>query len=86
MKRGYGQVRRPNGSKEMPVRSVRVPEEAWEKARRRANYEGLTMSNVIAQIVDGYAAGLLDLPKHVITYQPARRPLGADEPEEVTTP
>jgi hypothetical protein len=56
----------------MPARSVRVADEPWDRARRRANYEGVTMSNMVAQLVDGYGKGLIDLPKVQISYTPTR--------------
>lgn len=67
-----GTPRRPNGSKQVPVRSVRVPEDIWEAAKRRATYEGVTMSTVMYEFVEGYAKGLVDLPKVTITYTPPR--------------
>lgn len=57
------QTRRPNGSERMPARSVRVSDEAWAKAKRRASFEGLTVSNAVAQLVEGYGEGLIDPPK-----------------------
>lgn len=60
--------RRPNGVPHAPVRSVRVPEDVWQSAKRRATYEGVTMSHVLASIVEGYAQGLLDLPKITVSY------------------
>lgn len=66
--------RRPVGSKPDPVRSVRVGDDLWEAAKRRAAYEGVTMSHVLLSIIEGYAQGLIDMPKVVVSYQPARRP------------
>lgn len=76
-------IRRPNGAPEAPVRSVRVGNELWEKARRRADYEGLTMSGVLYAMVEGYAAGLLDMPKTQVVYvQP--RPVVTEVPAEAS--
>lgn len=61
--------RRPNGSRPIPVRSVRVTDDVWEKARYRANMEGVTMSYVVQVIMEGYASGMLDLPRMVMQYQ-----------------
>lgn len=72
--RRASQPRRPNGSKEMPARSIRCSDEAWEPAKRRANYEGVTMSNMAAQLIEGYGKGLIDLPKVQRVYQPTREP------------
>jgi hypothetical protein len=60
--------RRPNGNPGYPVRSVRISDELWERAQRRAAYEGVTMSKVLYQIVEGYAAGLVNLPKVQVSY------------------
>ncbi len=61
-------VRRPAGSDNNPVRSVRVSDELWERAKRRAAYDGVTMSHVLLMIVEGYANGLLNLPKVQVIY------------------
>lgn len=76
MPRRASQPRRPNGSKEMPARSIRVGDEAWERAKRRANYEGVTMSNMAAQLIDGYGKGFINLPKHQVVYEPTAQPGG----------
>jgi hypothetical protein len=68
--------RRPAGSKEDPVRSVRISDEAWAAARNRANREGVTISHVLSTIIDGYGSGQLDLPKVNVDYHavtPIRR-------------
>ena len=59
--RRAAQTRRPNGQ-QIPSRSIRVGNEEWDRARRRANFEGLTLSNVAAQLIDGYGKGLINLP------------------------
>lgn len=61
--------RRPNGSPSVPVRSVRVSDSAWEAARRRAAYEEVTISYVVATIIEGYGKGLIDLPKVTVLYR-----------------
>jgi hypothetical protein len=65
-------TRRPNGSDPVPVYSVRVPRVAWEKAKRRAAYEGITVSAAAALFVEGYGEGFLDLPKITRTYTQPR--------------
>jgi hypothetical protein len=56
----------------MPARSVRVSDDAWDKARSRAEYEGVTVSHVAAVLIEGYAKGLINLPKVQVVYeQPA---------------
>lgn len=46
-----------------PPRSVRVSDELWERARRRAIFEGVNISQVVALLVEGYGNGQLDLPE-----------------------
>ena len=67
-------TRRPNGSKLNPVRSVRCSDAAWDAAKARADAEGVTMSDVLVLIIEGWAAGLIDLPVWVLTYSQPRRP------------
>ena len=61
--------RRPNGTQPDPVRSVRCSDLVWEKARRRATFEGVTMSHVLLTIIEGYAAGMIDLPRVTVQYR-----------------
>ena len=66
------QPRRPNGSREMPARSIRVAEEPWALAKQRATFEGITMSNMAAQLIEGYGKGYIDLPKTQKVYGPTK--------------
>lgn len=43
--------------------SVRTQDELWNKAKRRAASEGHTMNHVINEILEGYARGMINLPK-----------------------
>lgn len=52
--------------------SVRVHEDLWVKARRRAETEGTTINGVIEEIVEGYATGLVNLPRITKTYSNPR--------------
>ena len=52
-----------------PVRSFRMSGSRWEKARRRAKYEGYSMSHIITTLVDGYAAGAISMPKTKVVYR-----------------
>ena len=60
--------RRPNGSAPDPVRSVRCSDAKWEAAKRRARHEGVTMSQVLSLIIEGYAQDAIDLPTLSVTY------------------
>lgn len=69
------QARRPNGSERMPARSIRVNDEAWAKAKRRARQDGVTVSRAAALFVEGYGRGMIDLPKTQVVYaQPEKSP------------
>jgi hypothetical protein len=50
-----------------PAHSIRCPDDVWEKARRRAEMEGRTISHAAALLIQGYAEGRVDLPKTVFT-------------------
>lgn len=54
------------------VHSVRVTDGLWAAARRRAEHEGVTINYVVGQILEGYAKGMLDLPKVTKTYSQPR--------------
>ena len=56
------------------VHSVRTPNDIWDKAKRRAQHEGVTMNYVLASILEGYANGLMDLPRVQKHYEPTRTP------------
>jgi hypothetical protein len=75
-------VRRPAGVKEYPTRSVRIADEVWERARRRASLEGVTISHVLSLMVEGYASGLLDMPRTQVVYAPPKKVEAASAPED----
>lgn len=50
------------------VRSVRVGDDVWQAARKRAAKEDVTINYVLGQILEGYARNLLDLPTVTKTY------------------
>jgi hypothetical protein len=51
---------------------VRTSDELWAAARRRAESEGMTINGVVEELLEGYARGLLNLPKVTKTYAPVR--------------
>ena len=65
--------KKPAGSKSDPVRSVRMSDAIWESARRRATYDGVTMSHVLVTFMEGYALGLIDLPRISVNFSEAHR-------------
>lgn len=52
-----------------PTRSVRIDDELWERAKRRAEAEGVTISRALSMLTEGYAQGKITLPKVQIIYK-----------------
>lgn len=50
------------------TRSLRCTPEAWQKAQTRADKEGVTLTHVLREFVEGYGNGDLNLPKVVKVY------------------
>lgn len=55
------------------VRSVRTSEEVWEAAGRRAEAEGVTMNHALGELLEGYARGMISLPRIVKQYRVSDR-------------
>lgn len=53
--------------------SVRTTESQWLSAKRRADDEGVTMGHMITELMEGYARGLMDLPKTAAGKSTAKR-------------
>lgn len=51
-----------------PTRTIRVGETDWNKAKRRAQREGTTMSAVLEAFAKGYGLGKINLPQTVVIY------------------
>jgi len=49
--------------------SVRVHDELWAAASRRARSEANTINGVIEEILEGYAKGLINMPKIIKKYK-----------------
>lgn len=58
----------------MPARSVRVGDDVWLKAKKRAEFDGVTISHVIYVLLEGYAKGYLNLPQVEVRYSQPRMP------------
>lgn len=56
----------PRGPKQS--HSVRVHDDSWERAKKRAGEEGTTINGVVEEILEGYGRGLINLPKITKTY------------------
>lgn len=66
-------VKAKKATKYAPVRSVRVADPLWNKAVRRAEGEGLTMSDVLHRFTEGYANGMVNVPRMQMVYdKPAK--------------
>lgn len=66
--------RRPNGSGELPARSFRVSDEVWELAKQRAALDGATVSQVLAELTEGYARGAITRPRIEVVYAAPDKP------------
>lgn len=53
--------------------SLRVLDEVWAKARRRAAADGTTVNAAAEELLEGYGQGLIDLPKVVKTFSKTRQ-------------
>lgn len=48
--------------------SVRCSDQTWEAAKQRAESEGWAMNRAVTELLEGYAAGKVKLPKIVRVY------------------
>lgn len=55
------------------TRSIRIDDETWELAKKRAEREGLTISRLLYLFTDGYARGLLDTPHVQVVYGDSKK-------------
>lgn len=55
-------------SNRTPTRTVRVDDEVWEKAKKRADREGKNISEATRLLLKGYVEGKIKLPKVTLTY------------------
>jgi hypothetical protein len=62
------QTRRPAGSRHLPPRSIRASDEVWEKAKRRAMREDLSVSGAVQIFLEAYGNGMINLPKRELRY------------------
>lgn len=58
---------RPKNPQTLTPRSMRVEQSIWDKARERATAEGRSVSGVMADLLEGYARGVYELPRVEIT-------------------
>lgn len=57
-----------NQGRYTPTRSVRIDDELWNRAKDRAGKEGVTISRATYLLVEGYALGLVNLPRVQLVY------------------
>lgn len=55
------------GEYEKP-RSFRVGDEVFDRAKLRAEHEGITMSIAVKTFLEAYGKGMMNLPKRVLRY------------------
>lgn len=61
-----------SNQKYAPTRTIRVNDETWERAKSRAESEGLTISQVLTRFVTGYGERKIEVPKMQIVYPAAK--------------
>lgn len=66
--------RKPRRPATTSVHSIRTSEALWAKAKKRADGEGVPMNQIVVQILEGYAAGELHLPRIVKDYSQSVSP------------
>lgn len=68
--------------------SVRTTDDRWNKAKARADREGVSLNFVLNELLDGYGMGLLNLPKVQVTktYGPRARAVPAAVPAPTPPP
>lgn len=54
--------------KNSPTRSIRIDEETWGAAKRRAESEGVSVSRALYLLTEGYSRGMINLPKVRLVY------------------
>lgn len=52
--------------------SLRVHDDVWARAHRRAELEGYTINGVLEELLEGYGNGMLNMPKVTKTYSKTR--------------
>ncbi len=65
----------PGRNKTKP-HSIRMTESLWLSAKRRADEEQKSMNFVVGEFLDGYARGLVNLPRQAANHSTARRDPG----------
>lgn len=53
-------------------RTVRVPDDIWEKCKIRASFDKTTISNVVYVLLDGYSRGKVNMPQVQMRYTPPK--------------
>lgn len=51
-----------------PARTTRINDAVWDKAKVRAARDGVSMSQMMYTLVEGYSEGKIDLPRMVMVY------------------
>jgi hypothetical protein len=64
---------RPKSEVKSSTYSIRVEERMWAKAKERAASEGVTITQVLREFLNGYALEKLDMPRIVRDYDIVHR-------------
>lgn len=51
-----------------PTRTSRISDPVWTKAQKRASKDGVSMSQLMNMLVEGYSEGKIDLPRVELVY------------------
>lgn len=51
-----------------PTRTARIGDPVWMKAQKRAAKDGVSMSQLMSTLVEGYAEGKISLPRVELVY------------------
>lgn len=51
-----------------PVRTTRIGDDIWEAAKVRASKDGVSMSQMMLRLVEGYSKGKIALPRVEMVY------------------
>lgn len=62
----------PSAAGRSAVHGIRVVDPVWAAAKRRATADDVTLNYATSLLLEGYAKGLIDLPRIVKQYKPSR--------------
>ena len=57
-----------SGENSDPVRSLRCDSRVWDAAMRRAEGDGVTISEAVRRLLEAYGRGMVNLPRMVMVH------------------